>query len=546
VVVDRAPDVPAKELGVRILFLMRHVGYVRNFEWTLRRLLDRGHRVELAFQHGSHNLVLDPSNVAQQLADQYPRFSKAVAPMREDALGFAAQELRLGLDYLRYLEPEYHNAPKLRERARRSVSETWLKRTSTGPFATSTGRAVLARGLRALAGALPTDAGIDAFLEVNQPQVLAVTPLIEPGAPQAEYLRSARRLGIRTALCVASWDNLTNKGLIHGAVDLVTVWNDAMKQEAVSFHGIPPERVAVTGAQPFDHWFDWAPSTTREEFCRRVGLRSDTPYILYLCSSGFIAPQESGFIRNWIAEIRRSPWPALANAGILVRPHPQNVKQWRDDGLSEFRDVVVWPRAGATPADDQRRAEFFDSIYHCGAAVGVNTTAEIESAIVGRGVFTLLAPEFRDTQEGTLHFEHLRRAGGGLVQVAESMTDHLAQLDAALRDPSAGRERCRRFVETFVRPHGINEPAATRVVRALEDLVRSPAPSPRGAPWWSPLAGALLRSRGERLQREAFFERETKAARARRRPKAEPKAESPVEQKVDEVTAGRPAPVEEP
>src|SRR6185436_15012933 len=117
---------------------------------------------------------------------------------------------------------------------------------------------------------------------------------------------SARALGIRTALCVASWDNLTNKGLIHGDVDLVTVWNDAMKQEAVAFHGIAPARVAVTGAQPFDHWFEWSPRTTREEFCRRVGLPAGKPYILYLCSSGFIAPQESPFVKNWVAQIRQS------------------------------------------------------------------------------------------------------------------------------------------------------------------------------------------------------------------------------------------------
>ena len=519
---------------MRILFLMRHAGYVRNFEWTLRRLLDRGHRVELAFQNAGHYSLLDPSNVAQQLVEQYPRFSKTVAPVRQDDLGFAAQELRFGLDYLRYLGPEYHNAPKLRERARRGVPEEWLKRSSEGFFATATGRAFAARGLRALARALPTDAGIDAFLKVSQPQVLAVTPLIEPGAPQAEYLRSARALGIRTALCVASWDNLTNKGLIHGDVDLVTVWNEAMKQEAVTFHGIPPERVAVTGAQPFDHWFDWAPSQSRDAFCQRVGLPADRPYILYLCSSGFIAPEESGFIRNWIAQIRQSGLPSLARAGILVRPHPQNVKQWRDDDLSEFGDVAVWPRAGAVPSDQQSRADYFDSIYHCGAAVGVNTTAEIESAIVGRGVFTLLAPEFRETQEGTLHFEHLRRAGGGLVQVAENMVEHLGHLDDALRDPAASEERCRRFVQTFVRPYGLDEPATTRVVRALEDLARAEAPAPSQVPRWAPLARALLRPRGDHLQRQAALERETKAARARRRHKVETAKPAPEPAPVDQ------------
>ena len=35
---------------MRVLFVMRHGGYVRNFEWVLRLLAERGHRVELGFE----------------------------------------------------------------------------------------------------------------------------------------------------------------------------------------------------------------------------------------------------------------------------------------------------------------------------------------------------------------------------------------------------------------------------------------------------------------------------------------------------------------
>ena len=80
------------------------------------------------------------------------------------------------------------------------------------------------------------------------------------------------------------------------------------------------------------------------------------------------------------------------------------------------------------PVDDSSKADYFDSIHHSAAVVGVNTTAQIESAIVGRRVYTILAPEFRDTQEGTIHFHHLVRAGGGLVHVATDFADHLSQL----------------------------------------------------------------------------------------------------------------------
>jgi FkbM family methyltransferase len=498
---------------VNVLFVMRHSGYVRNFESTLRLLCDRGHRVHLAFQTAGTHGLLDPSDTAGQLCDRYPRFSRGVIPGREDAWGYAARELRTGLDYLRYLAPEYADAPKLVARAARDAPAGLLRRVQQGPLSTGVGRAVMARWLRALHDAVPTDPRIDAYLEANRPDVLMVTPLIEPGSPQAEYVRSASALGIRTALCVASWDNLTNKGLIHGAVDLVTVWNDVMKREAVTLHGVPASRVTVTGAQPFDHWFDWKPRTTRDEFCARVGLPSDRPYLLYLCSSRFIAPEEVPFVRRWLGELRQSSSPVLQQAGVLIRPHPQNAEQWKGVDLDGLGPVVVHPAQGAAPSDKSSRAEYFDSMFHSASVVGINTTAEIESAIVGRPVFTVLAPEFKDTQEGTLHFDHLKHVNGGLLHVAGDFAEHLTQLDEALSGRSEPDGRARKFVEAFVRPHGLSAAATPRLVEALERLAAQPVPLPAPQPGLARLVRPRLLARGERLQREALAAIEGRAAR---------------------------------
>ena len=54
-------------------------------------------------------------------------------------------------------------------------------------------------------------------------------------------------------------------------------------------------------------------------------------------------------------------------------------------------------------------------MFHSVAVVGVNTSALIESGIVGRPVYTVLADEFAGQQEGTLHFQHLKNVNGGLL-----------------------------------------------------------------------------------------------------------------------------------
>ena len=473
---------------MRVLFFMRSTVYVRNFESTLRLLAERGHSVHVAAEP---HLELDRGDLVARLREAHPAITQDAPRVAMSAWAQTGYDLRRAADYLRYLEPEYAQAPKLRRRAELKAPGFVMRPAARRLSATRAGRRLLHRLLRAADRALPGEAAVEAYVREQRPDLVIVTPLVEPGSPQSVYVRAAQRLGIRTALCVYSWDNLTNKGLVHDQLDLVTVWNDAMRREAIELHRIPAGRVVVTGAAAYDHWFSWAPATTRAEFCHRAGLDPSKPFLLYLCSSKFIAPDELPFVRRWIADVRRAS-SRLRDVGILVRPHPQNLQQWQDADLSDLPNVGVWPRSGGNPVDAGSRAAYFDSIHHSAAVVGVNTSAQIESAIVGRGVHTLLAPEFAETQQGTLHFRHLQQVNGGLLHVAADLREHVAGLEAAVSDPEASGARGRRFIEGFVRPFGVTEAAAPRLVAALEATAAlGPARRRRDA-WWAPALRPLV------------------------------------------------------
>jgi hypothetical protein len=133
----------------------------------------------------------------------------------------------------------------------------------------------------------------------------------------------------------------------------------------------------------------------------------------------------------------------------------------------------VYPQA-ANPVNEADRQDYFDSLHHSEAVVGINTTAMIEAAIVGRTVHTVLADEFRDTQGGTLHFRYLLTENGGFLRTASSLSEHAAQLAGTLAAPEIGREACARFVRTFVRPAGLDEPCTPVLVEALEGLAARP------------------------------------------------------------------------
>lgn len=464
----------AERKRLRILFLMWSVNYDRLFEASLRELLARGHQVEILFETDKDGVSGD-SALFEELQRESGGLTWSLAPPRTARLrAWWRRQLRLTLDLLRYYEPEYRGASALRARAAgrapRIVSR--LIRSPVGGIPVL--RRLAATTVRTLERRLAADPAVSDVLNERRPDLVVATPLVMLGSNQGEYIRAARALGIPTAFLVASWDNLTNKGLVHDEPDLTVVWNEAQRREATDLHGLPPGSVVAVGAHSYDHWFEWRPSRTRNELCAELGLDPARPMLLYACSSPFISPQEATSVRRWLAGLRAAADPILAGASVVVRPHPANPQPWRAAGVGEDGRTVVWPPDGAKPTAAQAKRDYFDTLAHADAVVGINTSTLVESAIVGRPTYTLLDPTQRGAQEGTLHFAHL-----SALRCAHTTDEHFADLAAALRTPPAdGREKT--FVANFLRPLGVDRPAAPALVAELELLASGArVPPPR-------------------------------------------------------------------
>jgi len=480
---------------MRILFLGRHYTYFRNFESVLRALASRGHQLHLAVEQDD---ALGGTKLIDGLVTEFPNITFGRLPERpEDDWTWTATRLRLGLDYLRYQHPVFDRAYKLRERARGRTPGAFVALGTAVHRAGGWARRGAETLLRRMERAIPETPSIRAFIEAQQPDLMLLTPLIDLGSSQIDYLRAARALGIPTALCVWSWDHLSSKALIRECPDRVFVWNETQKHEAVELHRVPAGRVVVTGAQCFDHWFDRSPSRAREQFCRHVGLDPGKPYLLWVCSALIYgSPAEAPFVIDWIRALRASSDPALHDIGVLVRPHPSRTSEW-DAIDTRGLNAVVW---GSNPIDEQTRADYFDSIVHSAAVVGLNTSAFIEAGIVGRPVFTIVVPAYEENQHGTVHFDYLLNAGGGLLTVASGLDAHLAQLSVAL---AASQREVKPFVREFVRPLGLDRAATPVFVDAVESMKGMHMDVPRSdalAPVWR----WLLRRVAAMRDREAF------------------------------------------
>jgi hypothetical protein len=488
---------------IRILFFLNNVSKVRHFDSVIELLAERGHTIVLAAARQRNRPLALPKNLSlanrSLITRRLPgRIEMTSCPVRRvDRWERAAPALRRARDYLRFLDPRYARAGKLEQRSAENVPDGWRRFVRDHP-ALARHRRLVAGALALAEEAIPSERLFDLFIEYERPDVVLVTPLVDYGSYQTDYVKSAHRLGLPVVFAPFSWDNLTNRGLIRVEPDRMLVWNEIQKREAVELHGVSADRVVVTGAPRFDAFFAMQPATTREKFCRDAGLDPGYPFVLYLCSSEFVAPREVGFVKRWIASVRASADPAVSTCGVLVRPHPAHLKQWKDVKLSAFANVSLWHEKETMNADQG----LYDSLYHSRAVVGLNTSAMIEAGILDKPVLSLVMEEFAGGQEETLHFHYLRAANGGLLEEAHGFEEHVQQLAAALRAPG-NDDRIRKFIERFVRPRGLEKPVTPIMAEAIERAARIRKRPRRAAPWHYLArsvmqAGLMLRGRGGR------------------------------------------------
>ena len=465
--------------SMRILFHVTLKTMLRHFESVLLALADRGHVVRIA-SHRSPEIPPPAALVA------HPRIAFITSPGRRgDEWSTPIHELRALRDYIRFLDRRFKPATKLRARALRTAvkavthderahlvhrcpkCDARLVDDDVGQMLRGFGkRGVknLDKLLALMERTIPSATVLEEFLKAEQPDLVLVSPLVNLGSYQADFVKSAKALHIPVVYPVFSWDNLSTKGLIHVQPDGVIVWNERQRTEAVEMHGVPPDRVAVTGAPRFDEFFAMSPGTTQEQFCAIHGLDASQPIVVYLCSSEFVAGGEVDFVRRWVDEVRRAP--SLRSCNILIRPHPRQQKPWKAFEPPDARVAVALPRAmNADPT-------LLDTVHHSAAVVGLNTSAQLEAGILGRPVLTILAPEFEEGQQGTLHFSYLLKEHGGFVDVAPDFEVHRRQLAAAVAG-DYDRQAIRSFIEQFLRPNGIDRPATPFMVRAIEEFAQS-------------------------------------------------------------------------
>ena len=290
-----------------------------------------------------------------------------------------------------------------------------------------------------------------------------------------------RRSGCASAICVKSWDNLSSKSVIRPVPDRLFVWNEVQRGEAASLHGIPPERVVVTGAQCFDDWFDWPPRP-RDEFAARAGLDpfeavSSSTHAARRGRASRRSPSSAAGSPRCARTAGRSPRRAC-----IVRPAPEAPADLARRGLRRPGRRVGVPARRARP--DRPRVE--GRLLRLDLSLGRRRRPEHQRDDRGGDRRPARADRARPrVRAGPAGDAALPLPARGRRRAAHGRADARgARRPARAGDRRRGRrrQRTRAFVSEFVRPFGLDVAATPLFVDEVERFARSAAPRPQRTP----------------------------------------------------------------
>jgi hypothetical protein len=318
--------------------------------------------------------------------------------------------------------------------------------------------------LRAFECLAPPDAGISRWLEKNRPDVVVASPIDMRFSEEVEYVKAARALGIPTVVPVLSWDNLTTKGLFHVVPDVTLVWNQVQAREAATIHHVPADRIVITGSPFLDKWFDaGSRNIPRDEFCRRIGLDPEKPFLVYLGSSANIARDETWLVSQLAEALRGAADRHLRDIMVLARPHGANQEVYKKLSAP---NIKVWFRDTQLPNTPESFAEFAASLRHSFCAVGLNTTAMVDALLADRPVVAMLVEEYRNTNASqAVHFRYILDAD--VYHQVEAVAGGAGIIAELLEGNDSKKENRRQFALDFVRPWGLSRSAGEVAAQAI-------------------------------------------------------------------------------
>jgi len=248
------------------------------------------------------------------------------------------------------------------------------------------------------------------------------------------------------------------------------VQNETMRGDLEHYHGITPDRVAVTGWPQTDIYHRPRPREEFELLLRQYGLDPSRPLVMVMGNTPVNAPYESRFIERvvrWRQEIGSERF------SLLFRPHPRD-RDWK----TRFAAAIDLDGAHVQPPSYTDLEVLATLLQHGSCVVANAGTIVLDSVVNDRPTVCVLYDEGAPPGEAWAVKNALGEHYGQLMESAafyhaQDFAQVTVAIEQALANPAELADERRRVARQVV--GDVDGRAAERVVEAILEVVGGPS-----------------------------------------------------------------------
>ena len=288
-------------------------------------------------------------------------------------------------------------------------------------------------------------------------------------------MHSAKRLGIKTATFLFSWDNLTSQGRILPYHDYYLVWNARIKEDLLDiYRKVKDYQVLVTGTPQFDFHKKEDTFLSREKYSEIIGVDPARPIILYTTGMLNLMPYEDIIVEG-LADICLQ---VAAKPQLVVRVYPKDVST-RFNALKKKRKDIFFPKIDweqnfLTPTRKDV-VLYSNMLFHCDIGINIASTVSLELCMFNKPVINIgynppgmdIAP--RDFAE-YYQWEHYKPiSDSGAVSIAWKEEEMKGYIIDSIEHPETKSDMRQKLIKIFFGPY-LDGMAYKRISKKILEL----------------------------------------------------------------------------